>query len=192
MTPYNIQPEWYFLIHYTILKILPCKVIGFLYMITTIMNLSLLWEVQMMCNLSKVCVLLSLLSVYEVLIVVSVVCLCYIGCQISTLVTILVGRVLSVMLHVWLLCMFVCVCRFYASTVGGSLQGKRIEMTNTHKHTFYNNNTVSSRLHLKHLMLFVPHIIRHSLRSCACRGFHPYSLSYHSGYLLITRYSIGC
>ena len=36
ITPYHIVPEWYFLCYYTILKVIPHKLVGFIGLLTSI------------------------------------------------------------------------------------------------------------------------------------------------------------
>jgi ubiquinol-cytochrome c reductase cytochrome b subunit len=59
VTPFHIIPEWYFLVFYTILKVIPNKLLGLIILIGTLMIILLISEVQTVCSLSRLVSLVS-------------------------------------------------------------------------------------------------------------------------------------
>ena len=53
VTPYHINPEWYFLIYYTILRILPNKLLGLISIKSSIILVCMVSEVKNVCNISR-------------------------------------------------------------------------------------------------------------------------------------------
>merc|ERR1712159_855660 len=54
VTPYHISPEWYFLCFYTILKVLPNKFLGLMYMLILLMLMLLVSEMKNVCSICRV------------------------------------------------------------------------------------------------------------------------------------------
>ena len=51
VTPYHIIPEWYFLCFYTILKVIPNKLLGLIYFLTSIMLILVVSEIKNVFNI---------------------------------------------------------------------------------------------------------------------------------------------
>merc|ERR1712150_213502 len=70
VTPLHIVPEWYFLLFYTILKIIPNKIIGFLIMMSLILYLFNLGEFKGVCNYVLNIIFVVIYKLYLVLIII--------------------------------------------------------------------------------------------------------------------------
>jgi quinol-cytochrome oxidoreductase complex cytochrome b subunit len=53
VTPFHIIPEWYFLSFYTILKVIPYKLLGLIFFLTSLMIICIVSEVKNVCNISR-------------------------------------------------------------------------------------------------------------------------------------------
>merc|ERR1711862_400467 len=59
VTPFHIIPEWYFLSFYTILKVIPNKLLGLIFFMTSISLICIVSEVKNVCSISR---LISVIS----------------------------------------------------------------------------------------------------------------------------------
>jgi quinol-cytochrome oxidoreductase complex cytochrome b subunit len=53
VTPFHISPEWYFLIYYTILRVLPNKLLGLISFKSSIVLVCIVSEVKNVCSISR-------------------------------------------------------------------------------------------------------------------------------------------
>ena len=114
VTPYHIIPEWYFLCFYTILKVIPNKLLGLLYFLTSIMLILVVSEIKNVCNIWRLLSVfynndnlfisyLFLMIFYQV----------WIGVQITQDINLLWGRVVISLFNA-LLWILICSSRVYA------------------------------------------------------------------------------
>jgi ubiquinol-cytochrome c reductase cytochrome b subunit len=53
VTPFHIVPEWYFLSYYTVLKVIPNKLLGLIFFLTSLMIICIVSEVKNVCSISR-------------------------------------------------------------------------------------------------------------------------------------------
>jgi quinol-cytochrome oxidoreductase complex cytochrome b subunit len=53
VTPFHIVPEWYFLCYYTILKVIPNKLLGLVLILTSVVHNSIVSEVVNICSIIR-------------------------------------------------------------------------------------------------------------------------------------------
>ena len=60
-TPFHIVPEWYFLSFYTMLKVIPNKLLGLICFVTSIMCYLVLYELRNACSVSRlICIMFNM------------------------------------------------------------------------------------------------------------------------------------
>ena len=59
VTPFHIIPEWYFLSFYTILKVIPNKLLGLILFLTTLMIICIVSEIKNVCTISRLITIFS-------------------------------------------------------------------------------------------------------------------------------------
>lgn len=70
VTPFHINPEWYFLIYYTILRMLPNKLLGLISFKSSIILVCILSEVKNVCNISRLMSVLGNVNSYGCLMII--------------------------------------------------------------------------------------------------------------------------
>ena len=114
VTPYHILPEWYFLSYYTILKVIPNKLLGLILFLTSQMVIGIVSEVKNICNISR---LISVISNNDNLLITYLLLMIFyqnwIGVQITQDIYLLWGRVVISLFNA-LLWIIICSSRVYA------------------------------------------------------------------------------